>query len=74
MQTDGRTVYSCIASNEAGNAEQRYRINILGRIKRVFLFVCLMENVLSSSNDSIDFYLTDSNTDCGELFYFRMQC
>lgn len=36
MQADGRTVYSCIASNEAGNAEQRYRINILGRINDVF--------------------------------------
>ncbi len=30
IQNDGRTIYTCIASNEAGSAEQHYRINLLG--------------------------------------------
>ena len=37
MQNDGRLVYTCIASNEAGSAEQHYRINILGKGKNEIL-------------------------------------
>jgi hypothetical protein len=33
VQNDGQIIYTCIASNEAGNAEQHYRINRLGTTK-----------------------------------------
>ncbi|CAF2894680.1 unnamed protein product [Rotaria sp. Silwood2] len=44
IQNAMRIFYTCIASNEAGSAEQHYRINLLGTINELKLFLYIVDN------------------------------